>query len=174
MKRKKGRHQWNNKKRLWEKEGCNCNSFPARAPGVLWVRLIPKASKNGNAGIQSYVCRERKGWGSVRGSGGEAESLLIFWAMSWDERLLSYLQVHEHNEIFILLSAACERDRVSTHHAQNAFRSAVCAQSAQCVCFTIVKSHLWVWGRDTCQLESGSFLSASLLATTPLISHDFH
>lgn len=41
----------------------------------------------------------------------EAESLLIFRATAWDERLLSYLQVHEHNEIFILLSAAGERAR---------------------------------------------------------------
>lgn len=61
-----------------------------------------RASECGNGETQSYVC-----------SGGEreAESLLIFQATGWDERLLSYLQVHEHNEIFILLSAARERAR---------------------------------------------------------------
>lgn len=60
------------------------------------------ASECGNWETQSYVC-----------SGGEreAESLLIFQATGWDERLLSYLQVHEHNEIFILLSAAWEHAR---------------------------------------------------------------
>lgn len=47
-------------RRYCEKEGYNCNSFPLWAPGVPWVRLIPKASKRGNGEMQSYVCRGRE------------------------------------------------------------------------------------------------------------------
>lgn len=60
----------------------------------------------------------------TKGEPGELErsrSLLIFRATAPDERLLSYLQVHEHNEIFILLSAVSEHACPShcTHNAES-------------------------------------------------------
>lgn len=62
-------------------------------------------------GERASVETERRSHMYAAGGEREAESLLIFQATGWDERLLSYLQVHEHNEIFILLSAAREHAR---------------------------------------------------------------